>query len=308
MAASVNINEVYLVRVADPEVVVNHINSLAIDLLATRIKGADAAKTALDITGTLIVSLTQSDLVPAGVAVVVLLAAVRRDLVLRAGSPAVERREAPVVGILADHVGTAVLVRRDVGVAVGGHVGLGVFVEDEGVGGEVAVGRDAAGEALWDHAGVVLLTGVGVIYGLEVVGGRGGPRVDLLVRDGFHCVLQACRAGDGRQFVGLGKGLGVVEHDGVVVEGDGNVGARVDCELVEFVLLDTVCKDANVLVTVGTLVLVGESDEMSKLKFWHESQYTVKMIWYIFTSWEGVPASRQALCVPAERNFSQALG
>lgn len=118
---------------ANPKIGVHDVNCLAIDLIAATIKRADAAQTTLDVASVLVVAFAESNLVAAGVAVMIFLAAVGGNRVLGAGSPAIQGRKAPIVRVHVNRVRATVLVHRDVGVAVGTHVCLGVLVKDEAI-------------------------------------------------------------------------------------------------------------------------------------------------------------------------------
>ncbi|KAI6752583.1 hypothetical protein HG530_013952 [Fusarium avenaceum] len=241
---------------ANPKVVVHDVDRLTIDLFAASIKRADATQTTLDVASALIVALAESDLVAAGVTVKILLAAVGGNLVLGAWPPAVQGRKSPVVRVLAGPIRAAVLVRRDVGVTVRTHVCLGVLIEDEAVGREVSVRWDGPGQALGDHARVVFFAAVTIIDCLEVVGCRRVPRANLLVRDRLHGVFETLGSANRGPRICLCEGLGVVEHDGIVIKGHVDVSPRVNCELVQAILLDTIRQDTDVLVAVRTLVFV----------------------------------------------------
>lgn len=78
-------------------------------------------------------------------------------------------------------------------------------------------------------------------------------------------MLETLGSDDRGQRIRLCEGLGVVEHDRIVIEGHVDVGRRVNGELVQAVLLDTIRQDADVLVAVGTLVFVSESNKVSEL-------------------------------------------
>lgn len=250
---------------ANPKAVVHDVDRLTIDLFAASIKRADATQTTLDVASALIVALAESDLVAAGVTVKILLAAVGGNLVLGAWPPAVQGRKSPVVRVLAGPIRAAVLVRRDVGVTVRTHVCLGVLIEDEAVGREVSVRWDGPGQALGDHARVVFFAAVTIIDCLEVVGCRRVPRANLLVRDRLHGVFETLGSANRGPRICLCEGLGVIEHDGIVIKGHVDVSPRVNCELVQAILLDTIRQDTDVLVAVRTLVFVSKSNKVSEL-------------------------------------------